>query len=615
MGDKKKEDLMILALCLIALFSIFAGLAVSVTMQNRRNELESETVGIYKINKQELLKSGKEPIKTAWKYYEGMHIISDNRDMAQAEKLIYLPMEWNMFDPEGWGGGGKASYKLILENLPDEELILFFNGISSNMKLFVNGEEKFYPGIDAVGNIVYIDHMPMCEITIEVTSKWLSGVYAQPWLFSLKKFNAYYNIENSVRMILFGGFLISALFVVILLRRMQEKKQYYLFLTVFFGIGLFFVFTTIETSGGFKGVYDFISFEETHLLATVVALFLGVSVIRLEQQFYFKRFNEKILYLITTAFFGAVFVKVFIGKFVNMDICVICFAIMFLFYNIYCMCTEFAQTKDYKILCMGIATIFVEFSIFIALVLYYYTLFFSLLLLWVNLLAAVLFYVNVLSLIFAENEDGAKKENEAKQNQVNAEIAFLSSQIQPHFQYNTLTTIQEMCYTDPLKAADAIAIYASFLRRRIDFEKYEKLIPFSEEIISINEYIELQKLRFGDKIKFVTNFEITAFSVPPLSIQTLVENSVHHGLRKTKEGGGTVWIETKRFEDNILIFIIDNGAGFDVNFLPETQGSGLNNSRFRIEQLTGGSVQIISKPGEGTEIQIIIPYKSSTGGG
>ncbi len=106
---------------------------------------------------------------------------------------------------------------------------------------------------------------------------------------------------------------------------------------------------------------------------------------------------------------------------------------------------------------------------------------------------------------------------------MDAEIAFSSSQVQPHFQYNTLTMIQELCYTDSEKAAQAIVMFSSLLRRKVDFQKYDKLVPFCSELENIKEYVAIQKLRFNDLIEFLFNIEFDDFEVPPLSIQTLYQ--------------------------------------------------------------------------------------------
>ena len=608
---KKREDILFFILCLIATLSIFAGLFVTVSRENSKNIFLSAWTGEYRADGEQLRRKGSLPVKAAWEYYPGQHIISDAVPTPIPDKRIILPMDWNMFDADGWGGNGRASYLLRLTDLPPQEgLVLLFNGISANMTLYVNGAQTGFSGNNFNGNVVYIDHMDRCEVVIEVSSKWLSGIYAQPWLMTANTFTRYDAFESRAQMIFLGAFFTSFLFVIILLRKNQDKKKHWAFLRIFFCIGLFFLFSMIETSSKLNPIYQYISFEELHLVSTITAICLGLLGIHPELLFFPKLFHDKVLYFITASFLGSAFLRLFIGSYVNMDLSIICLAVVFLVYQVYCACAEFFRSKDLGVLYLVTSTLSIGCSIFISLFGFSYTAYTSSIM-WVMLLIAVLFYVNFWSAIFAENERAAKRENESKQNQIDAEIAYLSSQIQPHFQYNILAMIQELCYTDPQKAADAIVLYSSFLRRRIDFEKLEKLVPFSEELASIHEYIQLQELRFGDQIRFEPQVETTDFFIPPLSLQTLVENAVHHGLRKTKEGGGTVRIQVKGFEDKILILITDNGVGFDLNILKDCKGSGLNNSCFRIQNLTGGKVRILSEPGKGTEIQIILPAISN----
>ena len=105
------------------------------------------------------------------------------------------------------------------------------------------------------------------------------------------------------------------------------------------------------------------------------------------------------------------------------------------------------------------------------------------------------------------------------------QTAMLSSQIQPHFLYNTLTTIQEMCYTDPEQAADLIVHFSRYLRTNIDFMDYTDLIPFEKELEHIENYLYIQNTRFGNALVFEKDITVTEFQIPPLSVQPLIENA------------------------------------------------------------------------------------------
>lgn len=125
----------------------------------------------------------------------------------------------------------------------------------------------------------------------------------------------------------------------------------------------------------------------------------------------------------------------------------------------------------------------------------------------------------------------------------------------------------------------------------VDFNHYSQLEPFEKELSCITDYIDLQRMRFGDTLIFHSDIQYTQFDIPPLSIQTLIENAIYHGIRKKKSGG---ILTLKTYKENNIIYIIvsDNGIGFDLNVLHNSKGNGIHNSHARIVSLTGGSLNI-----------------------
>lgn len=195
----------------------------------------------------------------------------------------------------------------------------------------------------------------------------------------------------------------------------------------------------------------------------------------------------------------------------------------------------------------------------------------------------------------------------AEQVTARTQAAFLASQIQPHFLYNTLTTIQELCYTDPLQAAETVVRFSNYLRQNIDFMEYKDKIPFSVEMEHIENYLDIQRARFGDAIRFVKNITFEQFELPPLTVQPLVENAVSHGIRR-HNGQGTVTLDVRRIDRDIVISVADDGEGFDVDAV---HSRSLENIRCRIEGAMGGTVHIDSAPGKGTTVILRFPYKEA----
>lgn len=196
----------------------------------------------------------------------------------------------------------------------------------------------------------------------------------------------------------------------------------------------------------------------------------------------------------------------------------------------------------------------------------------------------------------------AYKENE------NNRSRLMLSQIQPHFIYNILSTISYLCKTDPDQAQELIVKFSQYLRSNIDFKSQDNLIPFSKELESVKNYIDIEKIRFGERIDVQYEIEATNFTVPMLTLQPIVENAVKHGIRQKKDGG-SILIST--FEDDLYYHLLvkDNGVGFDLEEI-KNDGKihvGLKNVTERIEHISNGTVIIQSEKGRGTNILINIP--------
>ena len=187
-------------------------------------------------------------------------------------------------------------------------------------------------------------------------------------------------------------------------------------------------------------------------------------------------------------------------------------------------------------------------------------------------------------------------------------VAIMVSQIQPHFLYNSLSSIAMMCTIDPETAQEATVTFADYLRGNMDSLKRKTPVPFSKELEHLKKYLYIEKLRFGKKLNIVYDIQTDAFVLPQLSVQPLVENAVKHGISK-KRGGGTLTIATRETEDSFEVIVSDDGKGFDTNEVKNDGRShiGMDNVRRRIKEMCGGSVRIESTIGEGTVATVTLP--------
>ena len=185
-------------------------------------------------------------------------------------------------------------------------------------------------------------------------------------------------------------------------------------------------------------------------------------------------------------------------------------------------------------------------------------------------------------------------------------IQIMMSQIQPHFLYNTLTTIQALCLENPRKAAAITERFATYLRQNIDSLNNASLIPFRKELDHALVYAQIEMERFPN-IHLDYEIDDEDFLLPALTVQPLVENAIRHGVRGTPKA--QVDIITNQLEDCHEIIIRDNGKGFVVEEAPRSEGMhiGIQNVRERLQRLCGGTLAIESAPGRGTCVTIRIP--------
>lgn len=196
-----------------------------------------------------------------------------------------------------------------------------------------------------------------------------------------------------------------------------------------------------------------------------------------------------------------------------------------------------------------------------------------------------------------DHEDSLMAENRIK---------IMMSQIQPHFLYNTLSTIQALCVTDPKKAFSTTEMFGTYLRHNIDYLEQPELIPLEKELEHTRIYAEIEMIRFP-KIKVDYDIQCDDFKLPPLTIQPLVENAIRHGVRSRDEGRVTV--STMEKDGYYTVVIKDNGTGFDPESIENQEGThiGVANVTQRIEDMCSGTLEIKSVIDEGTEITIRIP--------
>ena len=220
---------------------------------------------------------------------------------------------------------------------------------------------------------------------------------------------------------------------------------------------------------------------------------------------------------------------------------------------------------------------------------------------------ALLLYIAYVGITFIDSYSLQKKALVEKEQQiVQARVSTMMSQIRSHFVFNILNAISGMCKYDPEKADRTIVCFARYLRTNINIMEEDGPVPFRTAMQHLEDYVALEQVRFGDRIRFVKDIQEDQFMLPSLILQPLVENAIKHGI-KPKPEGGTIILRTWAEEDMIRLSVDDDGVGFDVDKMPDFGSVGLKNVRFRLEQIMHGQMDIQSVPGKGTEVTISIP--------
>lgn len=203
------------------------------------------------------------------------------------------------------------------------------------------------------------------------------------------------------------------------------------------------------------------------------------------------------------------------------------------------------------------------------------------------------------------------KELETEKMILNAQLAesrisIMMSQIRPHFIYNTLGSIEQLCELDPPKAGELVHNFAKYLRGNFGELDNSKPILMSQEMEHVRHYINIENVRFPD-MTFSFEMKSQDFSLPALTVQPIVENAIKHGLMKLPKGG-SIKVISYETETDYCVSIEDDGVGFDTSkLLDEKKHIGIRNIRDRLNVMVGGTLEIKSTQGIGTKVLIKIP--------
>ena len=223
--------------------------------------------------------------------------------------------------------------------------------------------------------------------------------------------------------------------------------------------------------------------------------------------------------------------------------------------------------------------------------------------------ATTLFAVS-LPLKIWNNARNESKLEEQRRLLMQARLEALAAQINPHFLFNTLNSVSSLIRTNPAQARNMVLKLSNILRRLL--RKHDNFAALREELNFIDDYLAIEVVRFGEKLRFEKEVEPETLDmlVPSMLLQPLIENSIKHGL-STKVEGGTIRLTARRLDTRLELMVEDDGVGIPESELATLleKGIGVSNVNERLKVLFQNDYRmwIDSQPGRGTRIGIDMP--------
>jgi sensor histidine kinase YesM len=201
-----------------------------------------------------------------------------------------------------------------------------------------------------------------------------------------------------------------------------------------------------------------------------------------------------------------------------------------------------------------------------------------------------------------------QEDERARQLVAEARLSSLESRIHPHFLFNTLNSISALIREDPPQAERTVERLAALLRYSLD-NHARGLVPLRQELRVVEDYLEIEKTRFGDRLRFIVDApaDLADLEVPPLALQTLVENSIKHAVAPSRHGG-EIRVSARMAAGRLLLEVSDDGPGFEGPSL--RQGHGLENLQQRLAALFDGEGRLeFARRGDRMVVGVLVPQK------
>ena len=558
------------------------------------------TEGKIDLSKTDFSKDGMIDLDGEWEFYWNQ--LLDPNDFMQYEQrdfnYIYVPGNW-LRDEMGneYPKKGYATYRMIVENIPDSKYFALKKGnIRNSSKIYVNGNLVLQDGVvskDLEGSVaknnsevVYFElNDSSAEIIIQVANhEYIRGGIAKSIKFGVQDKLTKEHIQKisfEIAMILIVitiGLFYLGLFFTSKYYRVKEPATLPLALScLFFGImnGIFSerIITILLPEITLNLTYRFGHFMNVMSMIMVLLVINKVDKVFLSN----KVRNILVCFYLTFVFCVlALPLHIYLETLIfYMNAPIIIHFGLWLWIFILFLKDDFdlGQPSEHIIIIISIFSIFL---FWFDLALFSLGLKTSML---ISFLSIAVYSISLATLLIVRYSKSYKRNEElsiklmetfstldqtTKEVERN-EIAFLQAQIKPHFLFNALSSIISLCYTDGKKAAGLLTNLANYLKRSFDIDLKTNYITIKNELKLIQSYVDIEKARFGDRIKMIYDIDesVLDFKISPLFIEPLVENAIKHGVLKNKNGG-EIRLTIKTCEKDLYISVEDNGKGIDI---------------------------------------------------
>ena len=560
-----------------------------------------------------------------WEFYWDKHIVSDKSEAVEPDAFVQVPASWTTYkiDGEKLPNGGKASYKVNLYDVNSSDpIVVSVPSVSGKCEVFINGKSVYsnrnIPGT-SYSTIIESYAIPYTpensenndyEIVVEMTCSNSSGLTAVPTLSTYEEFHGREMGTLAQRYFYIGIVVfisIAALLLGILNR--DVGSQFWLFVLCFS-----FAFRLLVTNEGYvvsHGLFGNVEYEVMTLFVYVSTYIIKLSMMMHLNNALGTKIRQNTLIFISVLFLVCAFVPYVIYDYVYIAISYMWLQSVPYILDIliiYKIAEKVVERKRFSLLylvvyCITSAGIVIDNFNMNGYISQNVT----------NIMpiACVIFIASVVFMHFGNTVEAyseARRAAELEKELGDMNMTLMLSQIQPHFMYNSLNTIKYLTKKDPKAAENAIVKFSNYLRANMDSLTQKEPISFKKEMEHVDDYISIERLRFGERLNVEYNIEYDNFSIPPLTIQPIAENAIKHGINQ-KVDGGTLRISSYEENDFVIVSIEDDGVGFDVAAVKNDGRShvGMKNIKTRLKEMLNAEVIVESALNEGTKVTIKIP--------